>query len=230
MYMQYFLDKKRAIPAAAGFAVFLFISYFVVTRDTLTFDTVIREYLYSLRSDSLTVVFRTITYFGNKQTISIFCILLLLVPATRFAYGIPVSISTLLAVSVQYALKVSFHRARPDLALHLINQGGYSFPSGHSFSAFIFYSMLIWLCRVNIKNKTAANAVTVLLACLAAAIGISRIYLGVHYPSDVLGGWSMGLCIVMVLISGFRCVGLVRSGDFEQPVKDLFNKNKENRP
>lgn len=211
--MHYFTDKKRAIPAAAGFAVFLFIAYFVVTRDTLTFDTVIREYLYSLRSDSLTAVFRTITYLGNKQTIMILCALLLLIPATRFAYGMPASASTLLAVMIQYALKVSFHRARPDLTLHLISQGGYSFPSGHSFSAFIFYSMLIWLCRANMKNKTTANAATALLACLIAAIGISRIYLGVHYPTDVLGGWSMGLCVLMVLISGVRRLGLVRPGD-----------------
>lgn len=204
--MQHFPDKKRAIPAVAGFAVFLFIAYFVVTRDTLAFDTVIREYLYSLRSEGLTEVFKIITFFGNRDTITVFCILFLLVPATRFAYGIPLSASMLIAVTIQYVLKVSFHRVRPDLTLHLINQGGYSFPSGHSFSAFIFYCMLIWLCRANIKNRTAANTATVLLVCLAITIGISRVYLGVHFPTDVLGGWSMGLCVVMVLISGIRAI------------------------
>jgi undecaprenyl-diphosphatase len=206
--MQYFMDKKRAIPAAAGFAVFIFISYFVVTRNTLAFDSVICGYIYSLRSAGLTVFFTTVTYLGNWQTITSLCLLFLLVPQTRFRFGLPVSAAAILASLIQKALKVSFHRARPDLALHLISQGGYSFPSGHSFTVLIFYGMLIYLCRKHMKNRTAANAITVLLVSLIATIGFSRIYLGVHFPTDVLGGWSLGLCVLMVLISGVRRVGL----------------------
>ena len=204
--MQRFMDKKRAIPAAAGFAVFIFISYFVVTRDTLVFDSVLCSYIYSFRSAGLTAFFTAVTYLGNPQTITSLCLLFLLLPRTRFRIGIPVSAAAILASLVQKALKVSFHRARPDLTLHLISQGGYSFPSGHSFSVLIFYGMLIYLCRKHMKNKAAANAATVLLICLIASIGFSRIYLGVHFPTDVLGGWSMGLCVLMVLISGVRRV------------------------
>ena len=200
--MQYFLNKKRAIPAAAGFAVFLFISCFVITQNTLVFDSVICGYIYSLRTAGLTAFFTTVTYLGNWQTITSLCLLFLLLPQTRFRIGIPVSAAAVLASLIQKALKISFHRARPDLALHLISQGGYSFPSGHSFTVLIFYGMLIWLCRKHMKSKSAANVVTVLLACLIATIGFSRIYLGVHFPTDVLGGWSMGLCMLMVLISG----------------------------
>jgi undecaprenyl-diphosphatase len=202
--MQYFLDKKRAIPAAAGLAVFVFISYFVITRGTLSFDSVICDYIYGLRAPGPTVFFTTVTYLGNWQTIISLCLLFLLLPRTRFRIGIPVSASAILASLIQKALKVSFHRARPDLTLHLISQGGYSFPSGHSFSVLIFYGMLIYLCRKHVKNGTAANTATVVLVCLIAAIGFSRIYLGVHYPTDVLGGWSLGLCVLMVLISGVR--------------------------
>ncbi len=202
--MQYFLDKKRAIPAAAGFAVFVFISYFVITRGTLVFDSVICGYIYSLRNAGRTAFFTAVTYLGNWQTISSLCLLLLLLPQTRLRIGIPASAAAILASLIQKALKVSFHRARPDLSLHLISQGGYSFPSGHSFSVLIFYGMLIYLCRKHMKNKAAANTVTALLCCLIPIIGFSRIYLGVHYPTDVLGGWSMGLCVLMVIISGYE--------------------------
>ncbi len=201
-----FINQKRAVPAIAGFAFFIVISYYVMTRDVLIFDTAVREYIYGLRGEGLTVFFRTVTYIGNKQTIALICILFLLIPAVRFSCGIPLSAAALLAAGIQHALKVSFHRARPDLALHLIDQGGYSFPSGHSFSVLIFYGMIIFLCRRNMKDRTAANWITVLLSCLIITIGFSRIYLGVHYPTDVLGGWSIGLCILMLMISVFLFV------------------------
>lgn len=198
------MNRKSAVTAIAGFAAFLFISYFVITKDTLVFDTVIREFIYSLRSEALTRILTPITYIGNKQTITVICILLLLIPAVRFSFGVPASAAALLAVWIQYALKVSFHRTRPDLSLHLINQGGYSFPSGHSFSAFIFYCMLIYLCRQNMKNKTAANVMTAVLVCLVILIGFSRVYLGVHFPTDVLGGWSISLCFLMIFTSAHQ--------------------------
>jgi undecaprenyl-diphosphatase len=196
-----FMSTLRTIPAAAGFAFFIFISYFIITRDALVFDSVICEYLYGLRNETLNILFTVITYLGNWQTLILLCCLFLLIPRTRISFGIPVSAAAVLASLIQRALKVSFHRARPDLALHLVNQGGYSFPSGHSFTVLIFYGMILFLCRRNIQSKTTANLITVLLSCLIPLIGFSRIYLGVHYPTDVLGGWSLGLCVLMILIS-----------------------------
>ena len=197
-----FMDRKRAILAIAGFAVFVFISCLVVTQNTQAFDSAICSYVYGHRSAGLTVFFKAVTNRGNWQTIASLCIILSLVPRTRRSAGIPVSAAAILASLIQRALKVSFHRARPDLALHLISQGGYSFPSGHSFTVLIFYGMIIYLCRTNLKNRAAANTITALLAVLIFLIGISRVYLGVHFPTDVLGGWSLALCVLMILISG----------------------------
>jgi Membrane-associated phospholipid phosphatase len=193
------LTGKRAVAAAGGLFLFLIISYFVITRDTLTFDTVIREYIYTLRSSGLTAVLRAITYLGNWETVTLICLTFLLIPRTRLTFGVPLSASAILATLIQKALKVSFHRARPDLSLHLITQGGYSFPSGHSFTVLIFYGMMIFLCRSYLKNKSSANQITMLLSCLIALIGFSRIYLGVHFPTDVLGGWSIGFCVLIIL-------------------------------
>jgi Membrane-associated phospholipid phosphatase len=197
-----YINKKKAIPAVAGIAFFLVIAYFIIAmQGTLLFDTVIREFIYSLRSEGLTAFFTAVTYLGNWQTITLICFVFLLIPQMRTSFGIPLCVSAILGTIIQKVLKTSFHRARPDLALHLIQQGGYSFPSGHSFTVLIFYGMLIFLCRQNRKNRTAANFITILLSCLIFLIGFSRIYLGVHYPTDVLGGWSLGLFILMVLIT-----------------------------
>ena len=200
--MRNFINRQRAIHAITGIAIFAIIAYFIITNETLVFDTVIREFIYNLRSDGLTAILKVLTYMGNWQTVTFICCLLLLIPQVRFSIGIPVSFSSILCTVIYKALKVSFHRARPDLSLHLIEQGGYSFPSGHSFTNFVFYGMIIFLCRQQIKNKRTANILTILLCCLIFLIGFSRIYLGVHYPTDVLGGWALGLCVLMILISG----------------------------
>lgn len=197
-----FTGRKRAVAAIAGFAIFVFIAYLVVTRNTLAFDSVIFSYVYGQRSPGLTAFFTAVTYLGNWQTVSLLCTLLLLLPGTRISVGVPVSFAAILATCIQKSLKLAFHRARPDIALFLIREGGYSFPSAHSFTNFVFYGLLIYLCRLKIRNRLLADTIAVLLAILIFLIGISRIYLGVHFPTDVLGAWSLGLCVLMILVSG----------------------------
>lgn len=197
--MRNFMDKQKSFLTAAGLSVFAMTAYLVATNDTLLFDTVIREFIYDFRNERLTAVLKIITYLGNWQSVSIICILLLLMPRVRFSIGLPVTFASILCTIIYKVLKTAFQRTRPDIALHLIEQGGYSFPSGHSFTNFVFYGMLLFLCRQKIKNKRAANMITVLLCCLIFLIGFSRVYLGVHYPTDVLGGWALGLSLLMIL-------------------------------
>jgi len=89
-------------------------------------------------------------------------------------------------------LKVLFARERPDFLPHLVEASSKSFPSGHATSAAAVY-LTLGLLLANIAETRAQR--TYILACaitLAILIGASRVYLGVHYPSDVLAGWSLG--------------------------------------
>ncbi len=195
------MTKKRAITMICGLVAFAIIAGFVACNDVLAFDTIIREWFYSIRSEGLTAVLKVITYMGNWQTITAICLLLLLIPKTRMRYGIPVSAGALFATLLNKGVKILFKRPRPDESLHLIEQGGYSFTSGHAITSMVVFGLLIFLVRKYVADRRTANLLTVLLCIPLVFIGLSRIYMGVHFPTDVLGGWSLGLAILMVIVS-----------------------------
>ena len=89
--------------------------------------------------------------------------------------------------------KFLFHRSRPDLGLALISRHGYSFPSGHATLAVIFYGVLGYLIFMRLKKWWSRSIVVLATALLIFLIGISRIYLGVHWASDIFSGWLLGL-------------------------------------
>lgn len=184
-----------------GFVAFAVIAGFVAAQHTLAFDTVIRQWFYSIRGEQLTAVLKVITYMGNWQSITGLCLLLLIIPKTRTRYGIPVSASAVFITLLNKGVKIIFKRPRPDVSLHLIEQGGYSFTSGHSITSMVVFGLLIFLVRKYVKDRRTANILTVLLCVPLVFIGLSRIYMGVHFPTDVLGGWFLGLAVLMIIVS-----------------------------
>lgn len=91
------------------------------------------------------------------------------------------------------ALKTYFGRARPDAFFDYSLPSSLSFPSGHAFGSVCFYGILAWLIASRVPDKRAKIAIGVSAFVLIFFIGLSRIYLGVHYPSDVLAGYAAGL-------------------------------------
>ena len=197
----------RAVIIGGALLCFAYVAYQISAAEVLPFDTVIREWVYARRNPGLNRVLIAITYLGNWQTVSLMGIFLLMVKSTRRSMGIPFVIISLSSTAVYKIVKGIFERPRPDLAVRLIEQGGYSFPSGHSMNGLVCFGILIYLIRRYCKNRKLANILTVLLGLLIFALGCSRVYVGVHFPTDIIGGWSLGaayLCAAIIVFEKIR--------------------------
>ena len=194
------MKKKRGVIFAAGLVLFVLLAILMVTGNLQWFDDPIREWVYSIRNPALTEVLKVITYMGNWQTITLLCIVLLLFRKTRLRYGVPVSAGAIFVTIFNRIIKLIFKRPRPEESLHLIEEGGYSFTSGHSITSMVVFGLLIYLVRKYVRNRKAANILTAALAVPWIFIGLSRIYMGVHFPSDVLAGWALGAAVLIGII------------------------------
>lgn len=187
--------------AAVCLIVFCVLLWSVYTGSASAFDDPVRKFIYGMRSELLTPIMKIITYTGNWQTVTALCIVLLLIKKTRITYGIPTAAGAVIVTVLNNIIKTIVERPRPDTALHLIEQGGWSFPSGHSITSMCVFAILIYLVRANVQNRRTANLLTALLAIPMVMIGISRMYLGVHYPTDVLAGWCLGLAVALSILA-----------------------------
>ena len=101
-------------------------------------------------------------------------------------------------------MKYIFQRPRPDIALRLIEESGYSFPSGHSMNCLVSYGILAYLLLRYCENRKLAKLFSVGLGLVIILIGLSRVYVGVHFPTDVIGGWSLGIAVLVAMMYAFE--------------------------
>ena len=152
-----------------------------------------------LISDFVTPIAKFITNFGGAIFLSIATIALLLLIKNK-KIGLSIFSNIVIITILNQLLKRILRRPRPT-EFRIVEETGYSFPSGHSMVSMAFYGYLIYLIYRYIKNKYIKWLLIVLLSILICLIGISRIYLGVHYTSDVLGGFLLSISYLVVYIS-----------------------------
>ena len=199
--LNYDVSKKIRIGLAfAGLILFIFVAWQMMdaNRGPTAFDDAIRFKFYNMRSDRLTPVVKAVTYFGNWQTTIFIAVLLILCKKTRMKLGVPAAKMAMISVTTYTILKPLFNRPRPDRAPWLVVQHDASFPSGHSLNCLVFYGTIFYLIFTGIYRTKYRTPILVFLAVLIFSIGISRIYLGVHYPTDIIGGWSLGIFLLML--------------------------------
>ncbi len=162
--------------------------------------------LWSRVNAPMTKIMIFITYLGNWQIIIglgiIIVIGLLILREKRMALFLVVGTAS---GELFYALlKNIIQRPRPDIINALIEQNGYSFPSGHSLVPLIFYGMLGYYFFRKAKSLPLKTISIIAPAILVFLIGFSRVYLGVHWVSDVLAGWIFGAIFLTILIRLFN--------------------------
>lgn len=164
------------------------------------FDEICMNFALSIRSGWLTVIFTIITNLVNPIVIGIvgFCILIFAKGKRVFSFQLFLNIG--IVAILNFAFKYFFVRNRPDEALQLVTEVGYSFPSGHTMFAVAFYGFLIYMLWHYKLKKPLKITLTIIGIALIALISLSRIYLGVHYASDVVGGLFLSLGYLMIFL------------------------------
>jgi undecaprenyl-diphosphatase len=162
-------------------------------------DRSIYETLYAGDRPVLAALARAFTFLGEPTLLIAAGIALGLWVWWRGHVRLALSVTaiTLLARALNEFQKIWIARSRPDLETHLVVVKTMSFPSGHSTSAMVFYLTAALVLSQGSRWRHAAVAAGLLMAVL---IGLSRVMLGVHWPSDVVGGWAFGLLWVIVTL------------------------------
>lgn len=152
-----------------------------------------------LISDFTTPIAKFITNFGGP-IFFIICTISLFVVIKNRKLGISIMTNLAIAASLNIILKNILQRPRPT-EFRIIDEKGFSFPSGHSMVSMAFYGYIIYLIYKNVKNKYLKWILITALSIMIIFIGISRIYLGVHYTSDVIAGFIFAISYLIVYIS-----------------------------
>ena len=189
--------KLLAGTFGMGFLALLFL---IFLRGEIPFDPWIQSAVLQLRDPMVTRLLTLLTYTANWQFITGVCLILLILPWTRRFPGLILSASPLFSTLLYKLIKEILQRPRPEEALHLIRQGGFSFPSGHAMTGLVFYGLVLYFFLSSIKNSSTRRVLLSVGVVYIFFIGFSRIYLGVHYPSDVLAGWCLGGLQLMLIL------------------------------
>lgn len=163
----------------------------------------------------LTILMRDITALGSVAVlaITVTAVAGFLALRRRFFSMALLLVAAACGGALVTALKLFFSRSRPPLLLHpLIAETSPGFPSGHAMmSAVVYLSLAVLLTRV-VPGAGARMYILAAAGVLTMLIGLSRIFLGVHYPSDVLAGWAVGLAWACLCWLGLRCLEKRRAG------------------
>jgi membrane-associated phospholipid phosphatase len=196
---------------AAGGSLWLFggVVEDLITGDPLVrFDRVVDDYLHSHATPHLTTFFLVVTALGSTVAIVLLGVVVAALLAWRRLWTLLWTWIAAVAGSalIDWLLKGIFQRPRPHFAHPLVVETGYSFPSGHAMESFVVYGMLAYLAVLWLRNWEACVAAVCGAALVVVLIGFSRMYLGVHYFSDVVAGYAAGGVWLSALITGAETI------------------------
>ena len=188
-------QAKLIIISAVSLIMFAFV-YLLVSLGIITnLEITAGEFARSLRNDIATPVLIVITNIGDKIMITGICIVFLIWPKTRLKLGVPLAASLIISTVINQLLKNIIGRQRPDEIYHMVEESGFSFPSGHSTSNTVLYITIIIVAVIFMNSIKGKIAVTILSVFMMLAVMFSRIYLGVHFLGDIMGGLFLGLFV-----------------------------------
>lgn len=203
-------DVRLLVPAelAAGMlgsfllaALFAYVSREVLRAHTAAADIAISNFIYGFRMPFLTDFMLVFTNFGGNYIVYLSLFLLALLAWKRHVKESVLFVFLIVSsAALNVLVKVLIARPRPELSPLVDLSGSYSFPSGHAMNAFVFYMTLAYLVYHFTRNRALRVVSFFVAGVVVLGIGFSRVYLGVHYPSDILGGYIAGAGLFIAVI------------------------------
>lgn len=197
--INYIKENKKNIIFFISLLLFILITFAIFNENIKYLDELVHSHVLSIKNKTLTNILIIITNISSSLFLIILSIILLIIIKNK---KIPLYISLNLIcsfISSQIA-KLIFTRDRP-LGINLIEASGFSYPSGHSMVSMAYFGFIAYLIYKNNKSKLIKSILITTLIITILLIGFSRIYLGVHYLSDVVGGFLLAIVYLTTFIS-----------------------------
>lgn len=197
-----------AIIALISLLIFIFLAIEISTADGgVYFDQKIISSIHENINHGIMKFMIVISFIGSAKFYFIIAPFLIwyLIRKKHCKELCVLAIAILGSVMINHLLKISFARIRP-YEYFLVEQGGFSFPSGHSMNTLSFYGMAAYLYLRNKKLDARKILIWLITIIFIGLMGFSRIYLGVHWPMDIIGGFCAGFIWLYICILGVECV------------------------
>ncbi len=201
-------------------------AHLVLSGKLESFDLAVQSFFFSLRNPIFNSIGVALEYIGHWPVPALVCVVMVALKKTRLSYGLPLTCCVLTSVGMYEFFKHIFKRPRPDASLWLCPEHGFSFPSGHTLNNTVFWVVFASLVgyyfltkgkslpvyardrstTVYPRKKSSSVIIRVLLIAWPLIIGMSRILVGVHWPSDVIGSLILSVAIISLgkLVFFFR--------------------------
>ncbi|MBQ8659330.1 MAG: phosphatase PAP2 family protein [Bacilli bacterium] len=194
-------NNWKPIIFSMSILIFVFMVRLLLADQVHYFDEFVYKYVTYFKNDYLTTFFKIMSFLAST-TFLLFVTVFIMVFIKKKNVGFYVGLNILLCFLLNQSVKLVFGRSRPEF-INLIEEGGYSFPSGHSMVSLAFYGFFIYMIFHKRYSKKKKVLLSIPFALLTLLIGISRIYLGVHYASDVLAGFALSMAYLIIYVKLF---------------------------
>lgn len=191
-------DLKKILLIVIPIILFAFLALYIQAGYSIRFENWVYAEAVEHMNPFFTNIIRIITHLGDPIIVTSITILLVIIPKTRKKVGYPMAAAVIVSEALNLILKEIFARERPNI-LQLVNETTYSFPSGHAMINTTVYTMLGIFAIKYIRSKKIKISVIIMCIIMPLIISFSRVYLGVHYAGDVLGGMLLGFAVTVFI-------------------------------
>lgn len=200
--INYILENKKNTILIISSVLFIFITYAIFSDKINYLDSLVHSYILGIRNDNLTNILLTITNISSAYALIVLSIILLIIIKEK-KIPLLISLNLICSYSLNAIAKLIFTRPRP-IGINLIEEAGFSYPSGHSMVSMAYFGFIAYLIYKKQTSKLIKTILIVSLIITILLIGFSRIYLGVHYLSDVIGGFLLSIIYLMIYIKNIN--------------------------